>query len=243
MVVVIPPGGGDPDPARNPLLNLKYEAAQLALLVGTALQSDGGKQAAVDAGGTGEFTVESTFGASSNEQLTPQLNISADASNPESARRSVHALVEYAAGILDKVQLDAGVPVENDARLVWAIEPQAGKNVSEGRTRRAGAYAAVTLLAGAVLIMLLDGLLERRRGRKARGQTRPDDDDGPPSTPADVGGAAAENPLKAQTMVPRGSRRSRHRYRPEPESEFDVATNTNPLSISSPPTPSRPDPP
>ena len=242
--VVIPPGGGDPDAMHNPLINLTFEVSQLALVVGTALQSEGGKQAAVDAGGTGEFTVEATFGTSSSfEQLTPQLNISADASSPESARRSAQALAEYAGGILNKMQLDAGVPVENDARLVWAVAPQAGERVPAGRTRRAGAYAVGTILAGVVLITLFDALLERRRGgpNTGRRQTGSDDDDGTAPKAADVGGAADRHLLTPRTVGPHVSKRSRHRYSPEADTDPDAITAAN-AAMNSPPTRARPDP-
>ena len=118
--------------------------------------------------------------------------------------------------------------------FVWAVEPQVGERVPAGRTRRAGAYAVGTILAGVVLIALFDALLERRRGgpNTGRRQTGSDDYDGIASKPADAGGAADRH----------ASKRSRPRSRPEADTDADAITAENRLSTYSPPTASRPDP-
>ena len=52
-------------------------------MVATALQTNAGRQAAKDAGGTGNFTVSTLFGERvSNLDLTPQLVIVAEGTDP-----------------------------------------------------------------------------------------------------------------------------------------------------------------
>lgn len=165
VAVVIPPGSGSMDAGLNPLANLNNNMAQLAAIVATSLQSDGGHQAALDAGGTGNFTVNSTFGdATLYAQLTSQLVIVADASDPDAARRTAAALVEYARSCLNKIQLDSAVPVANNALLIPTVDPSEAVQMPTGGVRAAAAYGLGAVLGGMALLLILDAVRESIRG-------------------------------------------------------------------------------
>ncbi|MGA9306168.1 MAG: hypothetical protein WBW31_12270 [Candidatus Sulfotelmatobacter sp.] len=200
IAVVIPPGGGSPDAQANPLINLNPEIVQLAAVVARALETDRGREAAVQAGGTGDFAVDTVTGNSpAYQNFTPQLMITADGSDPESARRSAAALVELARATLQKIQLDSDVPVVNNALLISSVEPQAGSKLPTGPARRAGAYARGTILIGVVLLLLSDAFLERIRGRSGRGgQKAPAEDELRASMSGYANGAIKGNSLAGQ---------------------------------------------
>jgi hypothetical protein len=171
--VVVPPGSGSPDAGLNPLINLNSNMSQLAAVVATMLQTNAGRQAAKDAGGTGNFTVSTLAGDQvTGSELTAQLVIVAEGTDPESARRAAVALVESAGDCLNKVQLDSGVPVVNNAQLTSSVEPQAGAKVPTNPIRGAAAYALGTVLAGVVLLLIFDALLQWIRSRERH--RRPD---------------------------------------------------------------------
>jgi hypothetical protein len=164
VVVVIPPGSGNPDAMMNPLVNLSSNLAQLAAVVATVMRTEGGSVAAA-AGGTGEFTVDTTFGDSPQfAQLTSQLVIQAKAPDAAAAQRTVQALADFAETTLEKIQADSWVPSRNNAVIVASVAPQAGTEVSTNPIRSGAAYAFATVLAGVILLILYDGLLGRRRG-------------------------------------------------------------------------------
>jgi hypothetical protein len=167
VLVVIPPGSGNPDAMMNPLIRLDNDVAQLAAVVATKIKTDGGNQAALHAGGTGEFTVDTTFGDSTRfAQLTSQLVIVATGSDPASAQRSAVALTDFARNSLDKIQASAWVPTRNNAIIVTSVEPQWGSEVPANPLRSAAAYALGTVLAGVVLLLLYEAVSERISGRR-----------------------------------------------------------------------------
>ena len=164
--VVVPPGSGSADAGLNPLINLNSNMSQLAAVVATMLQTNAGRQAAKDAGGTGNFTVSTQVGDQvTGSELIAQLVIVAEGIDPESARRAAVALVESAGDGLNKVQLDSGVPVGNNAELIPSVEPQAGSKVPTNPVRGAAAYAVGAGLAGVVLLLIFDALLQWIRSR------------------------------------------------------------------------------
>lgn len=170
VAVVIPPGSGSPDAGLNPLINLNNNTAQLTAIVATALQSDGGHQAARDAGGTGNFTVNTTYGdAAMYAQLSSQLVIVAEAPDPNSARAAAAALVNYARDCLNKIQYDSAVPVVNNALLIPSVEPSQPVKLPTGGVRSAAAYALATVLAGLALLLLFD--VARESIRRVRRQS------------------------------------------------------------------------
>ncbi|MDV3125581.1 hypothetical protein M1247_11710 [Mycobacterium sp. 21AC1] len=153
------------DAGLNPLVNLNNNMAQLAAVVTTALQSDGGRKAAMDAGGSGNFTVNSTFGdATLYAQLTSQLVIVADGPDPDAARRAAAALVEYARGCLNKIQRDSAVPEANNALLIPTVEPAEAVQLPTGGVRAAAAYGLGAVLGGMALLLILDAVRESIRG-------------------------------------------------------------------------------
>jgi hypothetical protein len=157
VAVVIPPGSGSPDAGLNPLVNLNNDMAQLAAVVATAIQGEGGQRAALEAGGTGNFTVTTTYGdASLYAQLTSQLVIVADGPDPDSARQAAAAVVEYARSCLNKIQLDSAVPVVNNALLIPSVEPSTAVKMPTSAVRAAATYALGAVLAGLVVLLLID---------------------------------------------------------------------------------------
>lgn len=168
VAVVIPPGSGSPDAGLNPLINLNNNTAQLTAVIATALQSDGGTQAALDAGGTGNFTVTTTFGdAAVYAQLTSQLVIVADAPDPDHARAAAAALVEYARSRLNKIQLDSAVPVVNNALLIPSVEPSQAVKLPTSAIRAAASYALGAFLGCVTLLLITDAIRQSaRRWRK-----------------------------------------------------------------------------
>ncbi|CDP85533.1 MULTISPECIES: hypothetical protein [Mycolicibacterium] len=171
VAVVIPPGSGSPDAGLNPLVNLNNDMAQLAAVVATAIQGDDGHRAAADAGGTGNFTVNTTYGdAALYAQLTSQLVVTADGPDADSARRAASAVIEYARTCLNKIQLDSAVPVVNNALLIPSVEPSEAAKMPTSGVRAAATYALGALLAGLVVLLLVDvarDLAQRRpSGRK-----------------------------------------------------------------------------
>lgn len=170
VAVILPPGSGNPDAMLNPLINMNPNLAQLAAVIATALRTEGGQEASVAAGGTGEFTVDTTFGDSPQfAQLTSQLVITTKGNDAESARRSAQALVDFAQARLDKVQADAWVPARNNAIMVTSVQPTAGTELPTSALRRAGAYAVSTALGGLIVLMLYEAALERMgRGERRR---------------------------------------------------------------------------
>ncbi|WP_458317381.1 hypothetical protein [Mycolicibacterium brisbanense] len=159
VAVVIPPGSGSPDAGLNPLINLNNNTAQLTAIVATALQTDGGHKAATDAGGTGNFTVNTTFGdAAVYAQLTSQLVIVAEGRDPDSARAAAAALVEYARACLNKLQLDSAVPVVNNALLIPSVEPSRAVKLPTSGVRAGAAYALAAVLGGLAVLLMVDAV-------------------------------------------------------------------------------------
>lgn len=197
VAVVIPPGSGSPDAMLNPLINLDNDMAQLAAVVATSIQAEGGVAAATGAGGTGNFTVDTIYGdASMYAQLSSQLVITAQGPDPESARSAAAALVEYARTCLNKLQLDSAVPVVNNALLIPSVEPSDGTKIPTSGVRAAASYALGAALICLLILMIVDAIREvvRRRRRPAAPERpdepapeRPDDPDPAPFT--DIGGA------------------------------------------------------
>lgn len=183
--VVIPPGSGSPDAGLNPLINLNNNTAQLTAVVATALQSDGGRQAAIDAGGTGEFTVTTTFGdAAVFAQLTSQLVIVAQAPEPDGARAAAAALVDYARDCLNKIQLESAVPVINNALLIPSVNPSQSVQLPTSGVRAAAAYGLAAFLGGLMALLLID--VARQAGRAlGRAEDEDADEDEIDSRPAD----------------------------------------------------------
>jgi hypothetical protein len=185
------------------MLYLDSNQSQLALVLANALKSDRGKRVVLSAGGNGDFTVDSTSGDIQYQNLTPQLTITAVGSDPESAQRSVNALVEFARTILDTLQLEAKVPPENKAWITSTVESQAGERLPTNGARRAAACAVGAILAGVVLILLSDAFLERRRGRN-RSQNRSGfvGNDMHAPTRANASGVAERDRLTPQPVGP-----------------------------------------
>ena len=78
---------------------------------------------------------DTTVGNTQYENLTPQLTITADGSDPESAQRSVKALVEFARTILpgnfagqERPSAKCGV----GHRSLLALRPRSPINLTEG---------------------------------------------------------------------------------------------------------------
>lgn len=194
VAVVIPPGSGSPDAMLNPLINLDNDMAQLAAVVATAIQADGGVAAAAGAGGTGNFTVNTTYGdASMYAQLTPQLVITAEGLDPESARRAAVALVEYARVCLNKIQAESAVPEMNNALLIPSVEPAEGSKIATSGVRAAASYAL-----GAVLICLLALMIVDTIGEVVRKRRHPK-----PETPVP---SAGSDPIPFPTAIGNGTR-------------------------------------
>ncbi|WP_319445958.1 MULTISPECIES: hypothetical protein [unclassified Mycobacterium] len=166
VIVVIPPGSGNPDAMMNPLVNLTTNMAQLAAVVATKMRTDGGAVATA-AGGTGEFTVDTTFGDSPTfAQLTSQLVIEAKASNAVAAQRTTQALTDFASTALQKLQADSWVPSHNNAVIVASVAPQPGAAVSSSPIRSGAAYAFAVLLLGVISLILYDVVRGRLRSTK-----------------------------------------------------------------------------
>ncbi|MBU8808610.1 hypothetical protein KL953_06850 [Mycolicibacterium goodii] len=189
VAVVIPPGSGSTDAMLNPLINLDNDMAQLAAVVATSIQAEGGVAAATGAGGTGNFTVDTIYGdASMYAQLSSQLVITAQGPDPESARSAAAALVEYARTCLNKLQLDSAVPVVNNALLIPSVEPSDGTKIPTSGVRAAASYALGAALICLLILMIADAIREVvRRRRRPAAPERPDDPDPAPFT--DIGGA------------------------------------------------------
>lgn len=164
VAVVIPPGSGSPDAGLNPLINLNNNTAQLTAVIATALQSDGGRKAALDAGGTGNFTVTTTFGdAAVFAQLTSQLVIVAEGPEPNTAKAAAAALVEYARGCLNKIQLDSAVPTVNNALLIPSVEPSQAVQLPTSGIRAGASYGLGALLGGLSVVLAFDAAREAVR--------------------------------------------------------------------------------
>ncbi|WP_157890368.1 hypothetical protein [Mycolicibacterium goodii] len=186
VAVVIPPGSGSPDAMLNPLINLDNDMAQLAAVVATAIQADGGAAAASAAGGSGNFTVTTTYGdASIYAQLTPQLVITAEGPDPDSARSAAAALVEYARVCLNKIQADSAVPQVNNALLIPSVEPAEGTKIPTSGVRAGASYALGAVLICLLALMLVDAVraaIRRRREPASVSLVRPAEPD--PADPA-----------------------------------------------------------
>lgn len=175
VVVVLPPGSGNPDAMLNPLVNMNDNIAQLAAVLATVLRTDGGPVAA-EAGGDGGFTVDTTFGDSPTyAKLTSQLAIHATASTPEGAQHAAQALADYVGTALVKIQADARVPSQNNSITVASVTPQTGTEVSNSPLRSGASYAVATLLIGFVLLIAYDAVRARfaeRSPTKTQGARR-----------------------------------------------------------------------
>lgn len=163
VAVVIPPGSGNPDAMMNPLIRLDNEVAHLAALVATTLRIDGA-QAARSAGGTGDFTVDTTFGDSSRDaQLTSQLVIVARGPDPASAQRGAAALVEVSNAALTRMQASLLAQPGNGATILTAVDPQPGVPVGASPVRRAVSYGLAAVAAGVILLLLFDAMTQQLR--------------------------------------------------------------------------------
>jgi hypothetical protein len=233
---VAPAGDRNPDIIRNPTLYLASNQFQLALVLANAIKRDG-QRLTLGAGGTGDFTVDNAAEDNQYQNLTPELIITADGSDPGSAQRSVNTLAWQGRAVVERLQREANVPSENEVWIIASVEPEAGERLPTNRARRGGAYTVATLLLGVLLILLFDAFLECTRRRKPRQAQRGSAaDDIRASRPADTRREARSDPGLTQRSRRRagvGSDAGRHTA-PGISLKYDSAPPTTPLQLDQP---------
>lgn len=172
VVVVIPPGAGNPDAGLNPFINLNNNIAQLATVLASVMQS-GPAMAAVEAtGASGDYTVSSiTDDHSSSPQLSTQVQVAVTGPDADTSLAGANALLDFADGQLHDIQTHAGVPASSLAQMVVSVEPEQGVPLARNAVRAAGAYAVAAALAGLLLLILLDGAIRLGTASRRRHAT------------------------------------------------------------------------
>ena len=154
-ILVLPPASGDVNTA-NPLLALDSNVAQLARVLATALTSEKSVQSIRQVGLTSDFSVTTISGENSNAQLSPQLAIVVTGTDPSMTQQTAEAVIAMARRLLESLQNEVGVDPGQQAKLLVAAEPTAGKIVDDTPVRVAVSFATAVLLIGLVSIASLE---------------------------------------------------------------------------------------
>ena len=121
-VLIVPPGATAADgstSADNPFTRLDYSIAQLALVVGSQLNSDAVRDQVVSVGGDGAYSATTLSSDNSAvAQLSPIVKLSATSATAEGAQKAIGVLVDQAGAQLAAVQSASNVPTDAQAQVV-----------------------------------------------------------------------------------------------------------------------------
>lgn len=199
IVMVIPPGAGNPDATMNPFVNLDSRIVQLALALNNAMSPSTITQLSgpVDPRVT-SLAVETvkTSLASADAGSTAQLKLTAEATDPAVAEQYAGQLSQVAAQRLKDMQVSAGVRGATFASLVIVSPPTQGQMISASQTRAIvmtamGAMALAAIVA-AIVLAIVARILPRRRPL--------DDEDAPSEAHSDTEKRTAAQAL-AETQL------------------------------------------
>lgn len=171
VVMVLPPGAGNPDAKMNPFVNLDNNMIQLALALTTALNSPrtvadlGEPDSSIEEASAA--TVKTSAGTAGSGD-TVQIAITAQGTDPGIAQATVERLTTYAKTALTRMQTDAGVRGRTFADLLVVTRASAPEQVSASAVKAIGTMALLFMIVAGVvtggILALIDFLL-RRRGR------------------------------------------------------------------------------
>ena len=198
---VTPPNGAVPD---NPLARLDYAISQLALVVGTQLNSDAVRDQVVAVGGDAGYTADTLSSDNSAvAQLSPLIKMTATSATADGTQQAIGVLIDQAAAQLAAVQSASNVTPEGQAQAVVATPATASTVVGRPQLRAAGVLGIAGGFAALLLMVMVQPLFGRKRGPAQAAS----DQVGPAMAGAQRAALPARAPLPA-------SKSQNHRWQP-----------------------------
>jgi len=159
---VTPPNGAVPD---NPLARLDYNISQLALVVGSQLNSDAVRDQVVAVGGDAGYTADTLSSDNSAvAQLSPLVKITATSATADGAQQAIGVLIDQASAQLAAVQSASNVVPGGQAQAVVAAPATASTVVGSPQLRAAGVLGIAGGFAALLLMVMVQPLFGRKRG-------------------------------------------------------------------------------
>lgn len=150
VVLVIPPGAGNPDARNNPFNRLDTTSQFANALAVIAYGDEGRATVAKTGASSSDYTVFRVAGQGpTSSQLSAQIRISVRGPGPWVAREGAMALIDLMRTRLRSLQRDAGLVDGTYADFRVTVEPDPGEAGSGDRVR-----SAVGMAIGAVLALL-----------------------------------------------------------------------------------------
>lgn len=154
-------GGATPD---NPLTRLDDGISQLALVVGSQLNSDAVRDQVVSVGGDGNYSANTlSSDDSAVAQLSPLVNVTATSATADGAQKAVGVLLDQSGAQLAAVQSASDVPADARAQVVVSTPATASAVVGNPQLRAAGVLGIAGGFAMLLLMIVVQPLLGRRR--------------------------------------------------------------------------------
>ncbi|SDI99643.1 hypothetical protein SAMN05444157_1191 [Frankineae bacterium MT45] len=151
---------------QNPMLNINSNVAQLASALATTMQSEAVASDLVQAGASGGFTVSNVSSDNPNTAtITAQIHFVVTGDDADSTLKSANLIVAEAKKQLAKLQSDSNAPAKSHATLSMLSAPGTPTLVKSTRLRASGGLAAIIIIVGFVIIIIVDARLVARATR------------------------------------------------------------------------------
>lgn len=161
-IVLVPPTSRE-DPTANRYLGLGGLKQSVDVLVGSMSSDQMTSRLEKQVPGA-SFEVVSDLASSA-----PILDITATSDSPRAAAAMLRAVLDRVPSTLDELQNSVSIAPDNRIAEVVLSADKAPKTVEKTRYRLLGVLGVVLLLASALLVAALDGLLLRRSRRRGAG--------------------------------------------------------------------------
>lgn len=190
IVLLIPPGAGNPVATMNPFVNLNSSMAQLAQALTTQLSSpDVVTEMSKRAPSVTGFDAKVRYDDSVvNAQPTSQVQITVRGTDAQVVRDAVRQLMTIAGDDLKQMQLHAGVTDTTLADTVQLVAPTEPQVMPVSRARSAGLGGIAGLLIAVIIVGLAVGIGKWWRRKPGAGAGSADES----AVTGDAAGADAE---------------------------------------------------
>ncbi|CAM2995047.1 hypothetical protein [Skermania piniformis] len=231
---LIPPGAGSPVATDNPFIHLDNNMAHLTVIAVSIGESDPARKLVTDQGASPTYTFVHLAGDGSAQQLSSQASVTITATDPGASQRATTALLDYISAELERQQVEAGVARPFAARLRIAVTPEAGSPAPTSPVRSAAMFAAATVIAGVLVLLLIEAALSVLRQRSnTRG--RPETVTADHAEPRQIDYAAATGPIPAPAAPPQPQPAPESVPVPEPTPRVEPAPRLAPAAAAAPP--------
>lgn len=167
IVLIIPPGAGNPSATMNPFVNLDQNMSQLAQALSTRMAApDVVERIHQQAPSVVNYQAQVRYDQSVvNPAPTSQLQFTVQGTDAQATRDVVAQLMVLADEELSRIQTHAGVTQSTLADAVVLVQPTEPQVMPVSSLRAAGMAAVAAVLLGLVLIVVGLGVWRFVRGR------------------------------------------------------------------------------